>query len=456
LLQDGGVVVVRTRVVGKGRAGLALLIGLALFMGACVGADDTAGTGAAASGDKVEAKTPVEPTKPTTITFTSWVGESPQFKKFAADFHKLHPNITIEFQNVPAERATDKLTTQVAGGNPPDVAYMDSAAVEDFASRSALVNLDPYLAGSDEVDIDDYIEGFKESSQYEGSQYGLPFDGETTGLFYRTDLFADAGIDSPPATWDEFKADAEKLTDQAKKQYGFIVFAPEAYYYWYPFLWQAGGDLLNEENTEVTFDSPEAKEAANFYVGLKDQSPADYLNSNSWDGRVAFATGKVAMYMAGSWFGGEMKASFPKINGKWDVAPLPEGPAGCATTLAGDTLAVFSQSKNQDAAWLWIEYLSKAENMKSWTYGSKTSTLLPPRQSLLDDPDIGKYNPWLEGFADQMDCAHTNNITAEKWPQIEQALNENLGKALYGDQSAEEALDDTAAKGAKLLASSNG
>ena len=403
------------------------------------------------TGSDSEAKVAKEPTEPTTVTFASWVGESPQFQKFAKDFNKEYPNITIEFQNVPAERATDKLTTQVAGGNPPDVAFMDSSAVESFATRDALVNLDGYIAGSDVIVVDDYIEGFKEAGVVDDSLYALPFDGETTGLFYRTDMFEEAGIDAPPATWDEFEAAAAALTDEANKKYGFIVFAPEAYYYWYPWLWQAGGDLLSDDQTEIAFDDPEGQQAAEFYIGLREYSPSDYLNSNSWDGRVAFASGKVGMYMAGSWFGGEMQASFPEINGKWDVAPLPEGPEGCATTLAGDMLGIFSQSENQDAAWLWIEYLSREENMKEWTFGTETSTLLPPRESLLNDPELGKYNPWLEGFAENMKCAVTSNITEEKWPEIEQILNKKLGEALYGDISAEEAVMEAGEEGEELL-----
>jgi multiple sugar transport system substrate-binding protein len=434
---------------------IAAVMALALLTTACVNAG-TSGGGADDAGEKVTPRVAKDPTEPTTITFASWVGESPQMKKFAEEFQKEHPNITIEFQNVPAERATDKLVTQVAGGNPPDVAYMDQSAVEDFSSRGALANLDSYIAGSDVIEPDDYIEGFKSAAEFKGSMFGLPYDGETTGLFYRTDMFQQAGIDGPPQTWAEFEDTAAKLTDEANKTYGFILFAPEAAYYWYPFLWQAGGDLLSQDGQEVAFDSPEAKEAAEFYVGLRKYSPPDYLNSNSWDGRVAFATGKVGMYMAGSWFGGEMKASFPKINGKWDVAPLPEGPAGCATTLAGDALAVFEASQNKDAAWLWVEFLSTKENMKAWTYGSKTSTLLPPRQSMLDDPDLTRYNPWLQGFAENMKCAVTSNVSQPKFQQIQdEMLNVNLGKAIYGDMSPEKALEDAAQQGQQLIEGAN-
>ncbi|MDX6364973.1 MAG: multiple sugar transport system substrate-binding protein, partial [Nocardioidaceae bacterium] len=72
--------------------------------------------------DAGKGKGPVkDPTTPTTVTFSSWVGSDPTMKKMAADFHKLHPNITISFQNVSADNASQKLTTQIAGNNPPDV-----------------------------------------------------------------------------------------------------------------------------------------------------------------------------------------------------------------------------------------------------------------------------------------------------------------------------------------------
>ena len=83
--------------------------------------------------------------------------------------------------------------------------------------------------------------------------YGLPFDGETTGLFYRKDLFEAAGIAAPPTTWEELEAAAQALTTEG--QYGYIIFAPEAAYYWYPYLWQNGGELLSEDGTTILFNS---------------------------------------------------------------------------------------------------------------------------------------------------------------------------------------------------------
>src|SRR3954452_9475631 len=403
----------------------------------------TAGTGAGPVKD---------PASPVTITFSSWVGSDPTMKKMAADFHKLHPNITIKFQNVNADNASQKLTTQIAGGNPPDVAFVDASATSDFASRQALVNLDDYISRSDVVKPDDYGDAFKTFVTYNGHMWGLPIDGESTGLFYRKDLFAAAGISGPPTTWDEFQADVQKLTDPAKKQYGYEVFAPEAAYYWYPWLYQAGGDLLCADRKTVTFDSPEAQTAANFYTGLAKYSPPDYLNSNSFDGRVGFAQGQVAMYMAGSWLAGTLHSEDPKIDDKWATAPLPSGPAGCKTTIAGDSLVLLANSKNADAAWLWIEYLSKPENLATWTYKSPNGTELPPLKSLLDSPDLAKTKPVLKGFAKLMECGVASTVANPKFPRIEQQLNTELGKAFYGQQTADQALANAKQKAEQILA----
>ncbi|MDQ3655522.1 MAG: sugar ABC transporter substrate-binding protein, partial [Chloroflexota bacterium] len=350
-----------------------------------------------------------EPTEPVTISFASWVGSSEVLQALRDQFQELHPNITVDFEDVPAEEFTDRLTTRIAGGNPPDVAFLDQSAVVDFASRNALLELGPYADGSAAVIVDDYVPAFLEAALWEGKLYGLPYDGESTGLFYRTDLFEAAGIAGPPTTWEEFETAAQALTDTEARTYGFITFATEAAYYWYPWLWQNGGELLSEDGTQILFNSDAGKEAAEFYVRLADYSPADYLNSNSYDGRIAFAEGQVAMYVAGAWFAGVMQSEFPDIDGLWSAAPLPER-VRCATTVAGDTLVIPASSQNHDASWKWIEFLSAPQNLALWTLGTpeNPATLLPTRTSLLENPAIFQNNPILEGFAQQMECGITN------------------------------------------------
>ena len=150
-------------------------------------------------------------------------------------------------------------STRIAGNNAPDVAFVNASDTADYASRGALVDLDRYIARSDVVKPDDYVDAFKTFVTYEDTMWGLPMDGESTGLFYRTDMFDAAGIDHPPTTWDEFEADAAALTDEAKDQYGYELFATEAAYYWYPWLYQAGGDLLTPDGKDIAFTSDEGR-----------------------------------------------------------------------------------------------------------------------------------------------------------------------------------------------------
>lgn len=403
-------------------------------------------------GSKHAAKAPhsvAAPTKKVTISFASWVGDEPAMKKLYAGFHKKYPNITVSFNNIPADSEGQKLVTMVAGGTAPDVAYVDGGSVQDFASRGALAGLDGYVKASKVVKKSNYVAAFAGSSSYQGEMYGLPFDAETTGLFYRTDYFKQAGIAHPPATWDEMLADAKKLNDPAKKRYAIAMFGPEAGYYVQPFIASAGGHLLSADGKKVLLDQPAAVRATKFYTGLAKYAPPDYLTSNSYDGRVAFEHGQVAMYIAGSWFGGSVINEAPKLAGKWATAPLPKDKT-CSTKIAGDSLVMFDQSTHKDAAWLWMQYLSSPDSLRTWNVGQPDSTELPPLTSLLDDSSTFKGKAWLKSFASMMSCDSTEQQGAH-WPEIEQRFDDDLTKVLYGKLSVEKALADTAAYARKQI-----
>jgi multiple sugar transport system substrate-binding protein len=99
---------------------------------------------------------------------------------------------------------------------------------------------------------------------------------------------------------------------------------------------------------------------------------------------------------------------------------------------------------------LWMEFLSQPENLSAWTYKTE-GTLLPPTKSLLNSPDLEKSKPVLKPFADLMKCG-VAGAANPKFPRVETILNEQLGKAIYGEQSAEQALDNAAQQGRPILA----
>ena len=396
-----------------------------------------------------------DPSSPVTITYETWQDFSKgALPALAKEFHQIHPNISIKFQAVPADSAQTKLTTQIAGGNPPDVAYVDDGTVSAFAPRGAIVNLQDYMSKSKATPASDYVPAFTKMVSYQDQMYGLPIDGESTALFYRTDEFQQAGISSPPKTWAELAADAKKLTIPSKKQYGYALFATtgETSYYWYPFLYQAGGTQTTEDDKKAAFASPAGLKAGQFYVSLRKYSSPDLWGSDSWTARSTFATGKTAMYMAGAWFAGEMENTFKKqIGNNWAVAPLPTETANspCATTIAGDALVMPSAGKNHDAAWKWMEFLSAPQNMALLNLGTKKNptTLLPPRTSLLNNPDTFKANPILKPFATNMKCGITNLSDNPNWGNVDSGpLSDALAHGIYGKGNIDDELKSAAQK----------
>jgi multiple sugar transport system substrate-binding protein len=401
-----------------------------------------------------------DPSSPVTITYETWQDFSKGLlPNLAKEFHQIHPNISIKFESVPADSAQTKLTTQIAGGNPPDVAYVDDGTVGAFAPRGAIVNLQDYMSKSKATPAGDYVPAFTKMVSYQGQMFGLPIDGESTALFYRTDEFKKAGISGPPKTWAELEADAKKLTIPSEKQYGYALFATtgETTYYWYPFLYQAGGTQTTDGDKKAAFASPAGLKAGEFYVGLRKYSSPDLWGSDSWTARGTFATGKTAMYMAGAWFAGEMETTFKKqIGHNWAVAPLPTMTATspCATTIAGDALVMPSAGKNHDAAWKWMEFLSAPQNMALLNLGTKKSptTLLPPRTSLLTNPQTFKNNPILKPFAANMKCGITDMSQNPNWGNVDSGpLSDALAHGIYGKGNIDQELKSAAQKADSIL-----
>ena len=390
-----------------------------------------------------------EPAEPVTVTWATWYNtDTPFWEATIAAFQEVHPNITIEIQSVPQEEMFDKFLAQIAANNTPDTALLSDWMIGALAQNDGLFPLNDYIAKSTIIDVDDYVPAYLQPSLVGDVQYGLPFAGETTMLFYRTDRFEEAGLDpnKPPQTWEEFQQYAEQLTDTANSKYGFAVFAPESAYYFYPWLWQAGGDTLNPDDpNDVIWDSPEGQKAADFYANLAQYSPPDLLNASSWDGRVPFAEGDVAMYMAGTWFAGTLLTEFPDATGLWAAAPLPQDQR-CATTIAGDHLVVFKASKNPEAAYKWIEWLSSPQNMIGFNLGTPDSpgTLLPPKTSLLDDSSLYENRPYLQASKDSMECTFVSTVDQPNYFMAEELLTEYLGQAFYGEITGSEAVTQAA------------
>ena len=104
------------------------------------------------------------------------------------------------------------------------------------------------------------------------------------------------------------------------------------------------------------------------------------------------------MYMAGAWFAGTLTTSSRRSTASGRPRRFRTATAGCKTTIAGDSLVMFDDARHQDAAWLWMEYLSQPDILADWTYKTE-GTLLPPLNSLLEGDEIVKEKPVLRALS---------------------------------------------------------
>ncbi|MFF5306416.1 ABC transporter substrate-binding protein [Streptomyces sp. NPDC013161] len=183
------------------RAVLAAAAG-ALFAPLLAGCSDGGGASTAAGG-KV------------TLTFAWWGNDDRAQRTNAAValFEKRHPNITVRtsFAGYPAY--VQKLATQAAGGDLPDVAQLDYRQISQYAGSGTLLDLGPYVRNGT-LRTADFDKTLTRTGVYDSKQYALPMGKGTTGIVYDAAVFKKAGVATPRPgwTWDDWAEAGKKIT----------------------------------------------------------------------------------------------------------------------------------------------------------------------------------------------------------------------------------------------------
>ena len=273
-------------------------------------------------------------------------------------FAEKYPNITVNYEAVPAQYV-DKLLTDIAGGTVADVFAVQNEYAQDFMSRDVLLPLDDYMA-EDGITREQYYTALVDAYTWNGQIYGLPKDWSPIGAVYDPAAFESAGV-AMPTNWDELRTVLQTLRDAT----GSPQLALDAQFSRFViFLYQAGGDITNEDVTAITLDSPETTQALEYYYGLY----ADGLSATSadigagWPGD-AFVQGLTSMVFEGNWMFPTLAQNAP--DKAFEVAELPEGPAGPGTPAFTQAYSIFNGSQNPDAAWVLASYLSGVDGVRS-------------------------------------------------------------------------------------------
>lgn len=314
---------------------------------------------AACGGSQPAATGPVE------ITFTMWGApeELAVWQAVVDDFQKTNSNIKVNVDVSDWDSYWTKLNTLIAGGTPPDVFAMDAPLFLDWQSRGALLNLQPYIDANP-----GFLDGFypQTLTAYKAADgyYGLPRDFQTIVLFYNKDMFDAAGVAYPTADWtyDDLLAAAKTLTvdtdgDGKIDHYGFWSDTWDMELLWSEVIWSYGGEILNADHTQTLIGEGPARDAWAYIDSLYKEGVMPTPTTAGEFGFDLFQSNMAAMTTIGHW----AVPGYVQAGINFDVAPMPGGPAGQATSVNSAGFVIAKDSKNADAAFEFIKFaLSEA------------------------------------------------------------------------------------------------
>ncbi|GEM_PF-423707 len=310
---------------------------------------------------------------------------------------KDNPDLTVRVESIPYPQYQEKIITQAAAGDAPDVIFVEVNNFVNLYTRGIFEDLNPYLL-KDELDLSGYYPGPVGRFTREGHLYALPQDTAPTGLiYYNKEAFKEAGLPEPSAGWswpEPFLSICRKLVkrDSAGRVTRF------AYSEAYPiqlgnFIYSNGADWVDDPANpkRCVIDSPAFLQAARFRWDLIHAfhvaaDPTQLQSFNPGAGvQQLFAQGKVALMASGIW---ETPQLLKNGSVPFDVVPFPQGPGGKrGWGTGGSGYAISRTSKHKEAAWKIIRALLSDESLKRM---AATGFIQPAKIDLAESDDFLK------------------------------------------------------------------
>lgn len=387
------------------------------------------------------------------ITVMMQDGPELQYIKDLSKEFTQETSIGVEFIPVGREVFLTRFSTQLmARSSAVDVVSMLSPVqLPQFAAAGVLEPLGDRLK-----ERNDFLKVALDLSTVDGELYAVPHEISTMFLFYRKDL-----IENPPEDWDEYLEMAKKFTrsinPDSPTEYGTLMQAlppalPSDFFNYYTSI----GDGPFDENGNVNWLSEGNKEAAQFYVDLLRKwhvVPPD-VSSYEWGPVIdAFRQGLVAMgpqWNAAVGPLGDPEAS-PDVYDKIAVAPLPgkrlsDGSLKRSSFVQIWAFSINRYSHKKDAAWKFVEWMTSKKAAKQYV---KAGGYFPRKSALLDD-EILSERPSLSVLVEAVKTTEPEP-TIPQWPMIRTVIAEEIGAALAGQKSVDQALQSLNKRTAAIL-----
>ena len=338
-----------------------------------------------------------------------------------------------------------------------DLITMDIVWAGQFAANGYTMDLtDLMKRDAAEIKTDDIYPKLMDAlGNYKGKQVAYPFAGYANVLAYRKDLFDAAGL-KPPATMEELVEDAYKLTDPAKKQYGFVANGqkgPAVAQDWMQYNAEMGGSILDADGKPALNSEANIKSLEVYRDLFKKAAPpgaADY----DWGGREeSFRQGLSATMQ--TWSVGAPGYYDPKISKIVDKVGIALAPRGKGLPelygIGGWGLAINAdiKDKQKEAAWAYIKWITSPAVHKEFNLKGAGSYI---RKSELADAELNaKYPflPLLDKAFEKGDGDYRPRIP--EYPEIQDILGTAVNSVLVGNSDPKSALDAAQAAAVKLF-----
>lgn len=434
----------------KSALGSLLFVAMVILLAACSNSEDSTGKKEESNDtSNDEATTEVDAAsdeEEVTLVYARGVDTTGANKKLVAAFEESHPNINVEFREMPADTGAQHdqyVTTFSAQSSEIDVFDADVIWPAEFAQADYALKLDRFIE-KDGIDMDAYFDGTVASGKFNGKQWAMPKFTDAGVLYYRTDI-----VEDPPETWDELIEQASALKGEGGTEFGYLMQAAQyegLITNGIEFIASYGGKII-DENNNVVANSPETVKAINKMqkIAGSDFVPDNILNFMEVETETAFIKGKSVFarnwpYMQASAADKERS----EVVGNVAITTLPAGDAGSASTLGGWMTMINRYSEHPQAAWEFVKFMTGAEGQKITAIEGGSA---PTLKALYEDPEVKEASPLFANpeFVEVLKNAVPRPITPI-YPEISDVLQIELSKALAGEQTAEEAAENMQTK----------
>ncbi|MFC8076935.1 ABC transporter substrate-binding protein [Streptomyces sp. NPDC057307] len=364
------------------------------------------------------------------------------------DFEQQNKDIEVKYVGLPIDQVQQKYDTAIDGGGLPDVGGVGTAYLSNLVVREVLepvggrIDAGP-LKGKL---VPSMVDSVKAAGGRGDEMYSVPSSTNNGTLWYRTDLFARAGLE-PPTTWDAFYEAAEKLTEPGTDRFGYTIrggagsIAPAL-----DAMYGQSGITSFWKGDRTTVNDPRNVAALEKYVALyKKVTPSADVNNDFIKMVAQYDNGSIGMLMHNlASYQDHVKSLGEE---KFKGLPYPARANGERVQVSNpvDGLGLFKNSKNKAAAWKFIEFAASHKSNSAW---NESAGSIPANTDAAGDAWIQRAEPTaaaMKALSDGSTKIVDLPYYLPDWNTISKSGNEpNFQKVLLGDMSAKEFADKVA------------